>query len=190
MTNRQTLRQQLRKQRDELSPIEQLTASITIAEHLTEHSIFKNSQTIAGYCAIGNEISPQPIIESAWQENKSCYLPTLGDKSLKFALYQSDTQLQKNRLNIPEPTTRQYIEPQQLDIVLVPLVGVDTHGNRLGMGAGFYDRTFSFLLDNPSLTKPVLIGLGYEWQIIENLETEKWDVPLQAVVTENGIISF
>ena len=190
MHQRQILRQQLRDKRAQVAPIAQLTASIKIADLLSQHLLFKNSQTIAGYFSVNNEINPQPLLELAWQKNKTCYLPVVADKLLQFHLYQPNDHLRKNHFDIPEPTSEKIINPQELDLILVPLVAVDQQGTRLGMGAGYYDRTFSFLLNNPKVNKPYLVGLAYDWQIVEKIDVEEWDVPLDAVVTETRITTF
>ncbi len=73
-----------------------------------------------------------------------------------------------------------------MDLVLIPLVGFDADGNRLGMGAGFYDRTFAFLQQNKRPTKPYLLGIAYEIQKIDQIIAETWDVRLDGIVTEKN----
>jgi 5-formyltetrahydrofolate cyclo-ligase len=74
--------------------------------------------------------------------------------------------------------------------VLTPLVAFDLHGNRLGMGGGFYDRTFEFLNRHTHWRRPLLIGLAYDFQRVEQLYSHGWDVRLSGVVTEQGFVSF
>ena len=76
------------------------------------------------------------------------------------------------------------MQPTELEVVLVPLVAVDWSGNRLGHGAGYYDRTFAFRQGH---THPVLIGLAHRFQILESIEPSPWDIPVDLVVTETGI---
>ena len=83
------------------------------------------------------------------------------------------------------PRERRY--GRELDLILAPLVGFDTHGNRLGMGGGYYDRTFAYLKHRLHWQKPRLIGLAYELQRVADLANHAWDVPLQSVVTEQHI---
>ena len=186
MDSRQIRRQQLREQRAKLTLSDQTTASQKVTAHIIQNSLFQQSQRIAAYIAINHEINPQTIIERIWQDHKHCYLPVLREKKIIFSAFQSDTLLKKNRLNIPEPPLllESSIEPWNLDLVFVPLLGFTTQGGRLGMGGGFYDRTFSFLLENTRPTKPYLIGLAYEWQKMESFDASAWDVPLNAVFTE------
>ena len=97
-----------------------------------------------------------------------------------------------NRYNILEPELKnaELIAAENLDLVLVPLVAFDLSGNRLGMGAGFYDTTFSFLNNIKRPSKPYLLGLAYEWQKLATLEKENWDITLDAVITDQTFYDF
>jgi 5-formyltetrahydrofolate cyclo-ligase len=92
-----------------------------------------------------------------------------------------------NRYGIPEPARyRDHLLPaRRLELVIAPLLGFDCACHRLGMGGGYYDRTFSFLNQRRHIHRPLLIGLAYELQRIESLDPQPWDVRLDAVVTEN-----
>ena len=92
-----------------------------------------------------------------------------------------------NRFGISEPDTNQAkeIPIQSLDIILIPLVVFDQSCNRIGMGSGFYDKALS-ALDN-SKKKTYLIGLAYEFQKVDQIEPNKWDIPLDYVVTEKKV---
>jgi len=93
-----------------------------------------------------------------------------------------------NRFNITEPIDQSAtVTAEQLDAVLVPLLGFDQMGNRLGMGGGFYDRSFEFRIKSATKT-PVLIGVAYDFQQLDNLPAEPWDVPLDIIITETGVI--
>ena len=108
---------------------------------------------------------------------------------LIFCEYQPHKKKKKNHFNIPEPpfSSNACIAVGNIDLVLVPLVGFTEKGQRLGMGAGFYDRSFAFLLNSPRPTRPFLLGLAYEWQKLTSFTEKIWDVPLNAVITEKQI---
>jgi 5-formyltetrahydrofolate cyclo-ligase len=95
-------------------------------------------------------------------------------------------------VGIPEPerTHHQRIRPTALDLVLTPLVGFDDTGHRLGMGGGYYDRTFGFLNKRTRWRKPRLMGLAYELQRCQTLTRASWDVDLDAVATELAVYHF
>ena len=103
-----------------------------------------------------------------------------------FVEYAENTAMAMNRFNIPEPVDQhKAIDAAALDVVITPLVAFDKTGNRLGMGGGFYDRTFSFINDNPNLgeggfhapsvAKPKQIGVGHSCQQVDELQAESWD---------------
>ena len=98
--------------------------------------------------------------------------------------------MRRNRYNIPEPLWRKTLEypPKHLDLVFVPLLGFDSSGSRLGMGGGYYDRTFSFRHNRMSGRRlPRLIGLGHSFQQLRKIPTDHWDVPVDGVATEAGL---
>ena len=189
MDARQLSRKKLQQQRSKISLSEQRKASAIITEQLSQHPIFLQSRTIASYKAIQHEIDPSALIHKAWKNKKKCYLPVLQGQKLTFCDYHEDTLLKKNRFDIPEPllSLNTCIAPQYIDLVLVPLLGFTEKGQRLGMGAGFYDRSFAFLLDSPKPVRPFLLGLAYEWQKLTSFTEKNWDVPLNAVITEKQI---
>lgn len=98
--------------------------------------------------------------------------------------------LVNNRYGILEPSTK-YIKPTaQLDIILMPLVGFDRLGNRLGMGGGYYDRALAFKRRQAWRKKPLLIGLAFDGQEIQQLAAQPWDIPMDAVATPTRFIRF
>ena len=115
------------------------------------------------------------------------YLPILDAqiKTLKFKLYNPQTKLKKNIYEIPEPVQKETINPQQLDCIMLPMVGFNAQGDRLGHGVGFYDRSLAFKLKYPN-KPPLLIGIAYELQKI-NIQAQTWDVPMNFIVTEKTI---
>lgn len=180
------LRQSLRARRRALSAAERQEAALTVAQQLVDEPDFADVATLAGYWACQGELDPAPLLERAWSRGKQIYLPVLAGEALQFAPYQCDTLLRRNRFNIPEPevSPAEWRLPSDLDWVLTPLVAFDAAGTRLGVGGGFYDRSFAFLLD-PDWQghRPRLIGLAYEFQRVETLIRQPWDVPLDMAVT-------
>lgn len=185
--DKNTLRQNLKQQRKTLSQPEQLFLAKQISDHVLQHEIFNNSQHIAAYLAFAGEVATENIIQTIWQQNKNCYLPVLNptnDHTLVFLPYTSNTPLQQNRFTIIEPVfDENTIFPlEKIDLLLMPLVAFDKQGNRLGMGAGFYDRTLASLKNLKQ--RPFLLGLAYSFQEVNQLEPESWDIALDAIVTE------
>ena len=186
--SRDRLRQRLRAARRALSPDARRQAAAAAAAILANLPQFHAARRVAAYVAVDGELDPAPLIAAAWTAGKQVYLPALPPDDhgpLAFQLYTAETRLLPNRLRIPEPDAplASAISAMELDLVLAPLVGFDAEGRRLGMGGGFYDRSFAFLKDGRT-QRPVLIGLAYECQRVAELDEASWDVPLTAVVTE------
>jgi 5-formyltetrahydrofolate cyclo-ligase len=188
-------RKLIRAQRRALTPLERKLRSDSLCSRLFNQPVFRSARNIALYLPADGEVDTASIVGRCWTEGKQVYLPVLTpfrDNKLWFTRYKPDTRLVSNRFGIPEPEVvhRQRIKPLALDLVLTPLVGFDNEGNRLGMGGGYYDRSFAFLLRRQSWKKPRLVGLAYAFQQLEKLPARSWDVPLTAVATDTHWHSF
>ncbi|MDM8545040.1 5-formyltetrahydrofolate cyclo-ligase [Candidatus Venteria ishoeyi] len=186
----QALRQQLRQQRRMLSPHQQKSHAQHLARHLGHHPRFLRSQHIACYLANDGELDLKPLINKLWGMGKSCYLPVLQAhrQALWFCPYTPDSVMQKNHFGILEPQNRTAMRPPwALDMVLMPLVGFDAMGNRLGMGGGFYDRSFAYLQRNTYYQQPTLVGVAHQLQQVGTLQGNFWDVPMRLFATEKGV---
>jgi 5-formyltetrahydrofolate cyclo-ligase len=192
---RAQLRQSLRQQRRALTTQQQHLASLRLMRTLKREALFIRAKRIGFYLASDGEISPLPLIKLALKMGKQCFLPVLHPvrhNRLWFARYKPGSRLVKNRYSIAEPDIRlePRVLPQTLDLVLLPLVGFDLQGGRLGMGGGYYDRTFAFTRRanqqdrRPPRRSPALVGLAHELQQQNTLELADWDIPLAAVATE------
>lgn len=190
-TSRTTIRKQLRAARRALSPAQQKLAAIGLARQLRNFLPLLRSKHIAFYLPNDGEIDPRPLIRFLEGCGKQCYLPRLhadGTNRVWFVRYRSGEKLADNRYGIPEPRVQeQQLPAWALQVVLMPLVGFDRSGNRLGMGGGFYDRTFAFKHSKPH-SRPLLIGLAHSMQEVPALPTESWDMPLDIIATEKDLL--
>lgn len=188
---RQSLRNSLRQQRKALDLETQIEHALGLDNQLRQHNLFKRSKRIAAYLAEDGEIDPVFLIESAWRSNKEIYLPVLSPfaNRLYFAPYNANSLMKLNRYQIAEPDVNPglWLKPQQLDLILMPLVGFDKTGNRLGMGGGYYDRSLSFKHFRKTSFKPYLIGLAHQLQHIEKLPHQPHDVPMHMIATEQQL---
>lgn len=172
-----------------LTEEERKVAAEEAADRIIASTVFHNAQHIAIYYAYRGELDTTSMIQAIWQSEKQCYLPILSSVTkgfMHFGEYHTDQQLKLNRYGIPEPNCDidLCILPQELDLVILPLLAFDAAGNRLGTGAGYYDRTFAFRKSTGAVKKPLLCGYAYSFQELENIHAESWDVPLDYVVTE------
>jgi 5-formyltetrahydrofolate cyclo-ligase len=175
--------------RQAVSVSQREAAAQSARQLLVDHPFFLNSQNIACYFAQDNEFDCGPIMQAVWAAKKTCFLPVLSDGSLIFAFYQPNNSLCLNRYKILEPENKVILPPEKLDLVLMPVVGFDLQGSRLGMGGGYYDKTFSFLHEKKQ-GMPRLMGLAYECQYTEEIPEEPFDIPMDAVLTESRIYTF
>ncbi|MBA3486620.1 MAG: 5-formyltetrahydrofolate cyclo-ligase [Lysobacter sp.] len=181
---RQQLRQQLRTRRRELTPARRIQGAQILATQLLGLPFAPTAGHVAGYWATDGEIALH-----AWQVQlpPDCIycLPVLqADGCLAFAPWQPGHALRSNRFGIPEPDVAAdaLIDARRMSLVVVPLVAFDRSGNRLGMGGGWYDRSFAFRQHQPA--PPWLVGAAYAEQRIEGIEPADWDVRLDTVCTD------
>lgn len=186
---RNTLRSSLRQKRKELSPEQQESASVALFNMLGNQDFFRVAQRIAFYQVADGEIDPRMLLDLALSEGKSCFLPVIQQDNpefVSFSPYDANTELVPNKWGIAEPPASEVISPTNFDVVFVPLVGFSKNCFRIGMGKGFYDRTFSFKIFNRR-SSPLLVGLAHESQMVDSFPVESWDVRLDAVATERKI---
>ena len=186
---RDTLRSSLREKRHGLSTEQQMAASLALFNMLGNQDFFRVAQRIAFYQVADGEIDPRMLLDLALSEGKSCFLPVIQQDNpefVSFAPYDANTELVPNKWGIAEPPASEVISPTNFDVVFVPLVAFSKDCFRMGMGQGFYDRTFSFKIFNRR-SSPMLVGLAHECQLIDSFPVESWDVRLDAVATEKRI---
>jgi 5-formyltetrahydrofolate cyclo-ligase len=189
MSDTGSLRNAMRERRRSLEPETLRTAGKQAARLLSAQTEFNDASHIACYWPVNGEMDCQPIMQHVWRSGKTCYLPVLdtdSGNSLWFAPYHENTPMLENRFGIPEPehAIEHRTPAAQLDLVLLPVVAFDARGNRLGMGAGYYDRTLAFRKQADAPARPFLIGLAHDFQRVAALENNDWDVPLDGIVTE------
>ncbi len=190
---RHQLRQNLRQQRLALSPKQRNHAATRVAEHLQALPAFQQAGMIASYASFGGELSTC-LIHQQLHAQQQLALPVLDPKQahqLLFVEITADTKWQRNRYGIDEPELRadRIVPLSQIELMLLPLVGFDRSGERLGMGGGYYDRTLA-AWHRGELANLIRVGVGYDFQLLEELPHEAWDVPLNLVITPSKVWDF
>jgi 5-formyltetrahydrofolate cyclo-ligase len=178
------LRRELRRRRQALSSEQQHAAAAAVTRHIEVLQDWQSARRIALYLAADGEIDTAPLAALARAQAKELYLPViLPDNSLTFARWQQGATLHPNRYGIPEPPEPVVSSPAGgLDLIVLPLVGWDRRGGRLGMGGGFYDRTLE------EVSGPRLLGLGHSCQELETVPLQAWDVRLDFVATDATLL--
>ncbi len=178
-----------------LTPSQRRDAETRVLHRLASWQTMRNARDVACYLAVNAEFPTLRLIHWLWRQGKRVYLPVLhtldSHHDLIFQRFAPHTRLRRNRLRIrePVPNPRERVPAKAFDLVIAPLVGFDAAGNRLGMGGGYYDRSFEFL-SRPGQGRPFLLGLAFATQHTESINAEAWDIPLNGVVTEQGLTIF
>jgi len=187
-------RQTIRKKRRSITPECRQLFHTCITNRLIKLPTFVKARRIAAYLAVDGECDPQMIVDHANRLGKAIYLPVVVSTrrpKLLFARYTLDTPMFKNRFGIlePRPDCTQLLGAREMDLVITPLVAFDERLNRIGMGGGFYDSTFAFHRIRKHWKHPRLIAIAYECQKIDNANSNRWDVPMDKIITEKTLYS-
>ena len=200
---KQQLRRTLRHARMNASRQYASKANLNLASQLRKLRVYRSAKNIGIYLPFQSEFPTTSIIQSNLKLKKYSYVPSITsirNKQMRFVPLNRKSannckkhRLKKNVYGISEPKNncfKKSIKPQSLDIIFLPLLGFNRNGERLGMGGGYYDRALQFKLAFKHLKRPYLIGLAFSAQETLKLYSQKWDVPLNAIITEENIYHF
>jgi 5-formyltetrahydrofolate cyclo-ligase len=182
------LRERMRAQRLALPAVERMRAAEAIVAPLLQLPEFQAPGYVAGYWATAGEL-PLHVLQLRLPAGVVWCLPCIQpDDSLRFAPWRPGDALVSNRFGIPEPDMGPdaQLDAADMALVLLPLLAFSRTGQRLGMGGGFYDRTLAFRGDSGA--PPRLVGVAYSAQELPSWIGEHWDVGLDAIATERGLL--
>lgn len=162
-----------------LSEVEKAAAADEVFDRLERTAAFMMAEHILMYHSLSDELSTRRFLDK-WHDRKRFYLPRVNGVDLEILPY-DETRLELGSFHIEEPTGDEIVDPDTMELIVVPAVAYDRKGNRLGRGKGFYDR----LLRESRATK---IGVGYEFQLLDELPVEEHDVPVDYVITQQTYI--
>lgn len=189
---KQEIRKTIRAARRELTASQRAEKSAQMCRQLTALDEFQAAGAVAGFLAFDGEADPMAAMKTASEQGKAVFVPMIvgPGKPLRFAAWTPAGPTRLNRFGILEPdvATSDWIEARELDFVINPLVGFNEAGDRLGVGGGYYDRTFSSPNMSPQEVGRIYrVGFAFELQKTAELVPEPWDVRLDCVVTESTI---
>lgn len=158
---------------------------------LLAHSVWREARQIAAYAALPDEMDTSLLLKDVWMSGRELLLPRCcGDRPgyMDFVPCGDGRELVSGTFRVPEPLPEIAALPWEggrlaPDIIVVPGVGFDRQGRRLGYGGGYYDR----VLAHPALARTVVVGLAFALQLVEALPAEAWDRPVHALCTEEGL---
>lgn len=163
----------LKKQKEELRK----KKSQLIKKKLFRTKAFVKAKTIMFYMSFGGEVETAEMIRQSFRLGKTVVVPVCEKRTIRPCILEKDSSLKKGRYGIYEPIKKKFINPEKINLILVPGLAFDRQGNRLGRGKGYYDR---FLRKLPSHT--VSIGLAYNFQILNHLPATPSDVKVQRII--------
>jgi 5-formyltetrahydrofolate cyclo-ligase len=163
--------------------------SARICNHTARSGLWHSAERVGLYFAAAAEVDVSDLFAEAFATGRSVFVPVVGATGrMRFVRLERDAALRRNRYGIWEPEgSSEAIPARQLDLVVTPLVAFDDAGNRIGMGAGYYDRCFSFLRHRTRWLHPKLLGAAFSCQCVSSIPAAAWDIPLFAVATEQGL---
>lgn len=191
LNTKNPLRHQIRKQRLALTKRARNYHASQAYRQLSKLGKYKKGTKVGLFLDAFGEMPTQPIANWAKKCGFELYLPvvTHADKPLKFVKISQYTlnsnRLIKHKLGMQQPAYGKMLTVKQLDLLFMPLVALDKKGNRMGMGGGFYDKTLA-----KCKSTPVKIGWAYDFQLVENLTVNAWDVALDRAVLPKGLLRF
>lgn len=169
----------MREHKALLTAGERDAAAIAVFAAVERTDAFQAANRILAYHSLPDELSTIDFINK-WEKEKQLFLPRVNGEDLELLPY-NRTSLHTGAFQIEEPNGTNTADPDSMDLIIVPAVALDRNGNRLGRGKGFYDRLLA-------RTNAVTIGVGYDFQLVDNIPMESHDAPLDIVITQSHII--
>lgn len=185
--NKKTLRQEALARRDRMRQEQRVIISQKLVDELQKLLAILKGKTVAGFWPIKSEIDPRPIMLALKEHGFKLALPAIIDKTkMVFRIFEDEGKLVDMGFGTVGPSEdAQIVAPETL---LVPLSAFDSKGNRIGYGAGYYDRAIASLRENGH--NPLLIGLAFDCQEVSSIPAEPHDQKLAMILTESGLRSF
>jgi 5-formyltetrahydrofolate cyclo-ligase len=191
-----SLRRALRARRRAVPPAERRRAARKLAWRVESAGWLRTGQRIGLYLALAEEIDTLPLLARALARGCRVFVPRVTDyrrhrmRFLPLQTRANGPSLRRGRYGILEPGQGNPQSVRFLDVLLMPLVGFDAHGNRIGMGKGYYDRALAFRRRRHTRERPLLVGLAFECQQLPALPTRPHDIRLDRLVTEARVRRF
>jgi 5-formyltetrahydrofolate cyclo-ligase len=186
-SKKSALRNELRARRRQLDESERQLMDTSINHFLTSFISEHRPAAIAAFWPFDGEPGLMPSLELSGLRGTQVALPVIrkspAGQMLIFRQWSPGTRMKTNCYGIPEPDETPEIQLSDIDLILIPLVGWDEIGGRLGMGAGFYDRALQPFTQSDA---PIRAGVAYQLQKVASVPDQPWDIRLHMVLSETG----
>jgi 5-formyltetrahydrofolate cyclo-ligase len=187
-----TLRQQLRAERRALRESDHRHRSLAAAKAVARLRSFRAGKRVALYLPFDAESDTAALIAAALRRGVQVFVPVISDRRhCRMRFYPLTGATEPGEFGISVPRLRlTAVSPRWLDLIVIPLVGVDSEGRRLGMGGGYYDRALAFRQRRRFWKGPHLVGLAFDCQRTRVKFADAWDLQLDSLATESGVEHF
>ena len=173
--NKKELRKLITQKKKECSKDQLKEWSSKVLKKLEKHPVFIQAETVLLYYSLPDEVQTHDFVER-WKDEKRIILPVvIGPSELELRCYTGKRDLEKGAFGIDEPVGKPFNEFEEIDLAIIPGVGFDTKGNRLGRGKGYYDRLL------PKIHAPK-IGICFGFQLVKEVPTDQYDCPMDEVL--------
>lgn len=183
---RARLRRGLRAQRAGLDETTRQRVAEVVSERLLSLPALRAGGPVAGYRAIRGEVDVDGVLEALAVSGVEVTVPRVVGEHLEFVVWTPAAPSRPGAFGIREPADGETVPFAEHAVVLAPLVAFDRVGNRLGQGGGYYDRAIGSCAE----FRPVIIGVAHAFQEVDAVPVERWDEPIDAVVTERATVEF
>lgn len=173
------IRRKIKNLRLMLSEAEKMSAADEVFDQLEKTAAFMMADNILMYHSLPDELSTIKFLRK-WGGRKHFFLPRVNGVNLDILPYE-ETRLELGSFQIEEPTGDNYADVDDIELMIIPGVAFDRRRNRLGRGKGFYDRLLA-------ASKATKIGVGYEFQLLDELPAEPHDIPMDMIITQKTVI--
>lgn len=174
--DKRELRRTIRERKRAMTEEEIVARSAALGEAFAASELYQKADTVYGYLPYNQEVRTVPMLEQALRDGKKVAVPKVFDDEMAFIYLTDLTQVEKGYAGIPEPIANEPIAHDEKALVLMPGLAFDAEGHRIGYGGGFYDKFLQREPEHPTL------ALCYEFQMLEHLETEAHDIPVDCVL--------
>jgi 5-formyltetrahydrofolate cyclo-ligase len=187
-----SLRKQLRAKRRSMSAADHQQRSRLAAKTLARLPMFKSGARIAVYLPFDRETDTAALIAAARRRRVRLFVPVVSDRRhRRLRFYPLTARTRRGVFGIAVPARNlTALGPRWFDAIVVPLVGVDALGRRLGMGGGFYDRALEFRRSRRHWRGPHFVGLAFDCQRTDSKFAHPWDLRLDSLATESGLTIY
>lgn len=182
MEEKKIIRSKIKELKRNFTLEEKLGFSERVTCRIEQLDVFKNAKCILAYWSMNDEVNTHIFVNN-WFEDKTILLPQVVGDDLKLRKFEGIDKMQVGEsFGILEPVGEEFTDFEKIDMIIVPGVAFDSKKNRLGRGKAYYDKLLK------SCTNAVKIGIGFDFQIIDNVPVESHDLPMDIVVSETEVI--